>query len=233
MSKPDPAALIHRFGALVDRLERTGVSAGRSREKADARGASIGLANYDEEEAFRQASADVRAAYAAALQPQPSADDWKARAEAALIPKTTYGDHRDIRPDIDALQPQGPMLAMPRIEITETIKHPDGITEQRGKWYGLGIVQETPLQPGADDAAALDKLVDLWDAACGDLATGPHVAAYREHRAAVLARMSVPEGYKLVPKILGTEMPEWKCSDTSQSYWDKCLARFAAPTEVK
>ena len=54
-------------------------------------------------------------------------------------------------------------------------------------------------QPSADDAAVLDKLVDLWDAACGDLATGPHVTAYRAHRAAVLARMSVLAGYKLVP----------------------------------
>jgi hypothetical protein len=164
--KPDPAALIHRFGALVDRLERTGVSAGRSREKADARGASIGLANYDEEEAFRQASADVRAAYAAALQPQP----------------------------------------------------------------------------GADDAAALDKLVDLWDAACGDLATGPHVAAYREHRAAVLARMSTPPGYKLVPVEPTLEMTDrgkWFLKGTEETFeralargvWDAMLA--AAPTEVK
>jgi hypothetical protein len=35
----------------------------------------------------------------------------------------------------------------------------------------------------------LDKLTSLWDDACADIATGPHVAAYREHKAAVLAAM--------------------------------------------
>ena len=71
----------------------------------------------------------------------------------------------------------------------------------------------------------LDELIRRARLSVGKLTKGEACAG---EYAAVLARMAGP-GEVVVPVEIDRALPEWQASDSSQSYWAKCLAVLRGP----